>query len=94
MNQISADLGIPAIPSGRKLSSVFRSGLQLMAQVPAPSLAASGGHRLVMLARQDDRHEQADALRRQHLAPVRDQLLVGLARPGGCCGRDRRGRAG
>src|SRR4029079_654976 len=34
---------------------------------------------LVVLARQDDRHLQADALRGQHLAPFADQRAVRLA---------------
>src|SRR5258708_21948345 len=40
---------------------------------------ASGGILLVMFAQFLDRHHQADARRRKHVAPVGDQLLVGLA---------------
>ena len=52
----------------------------LPACVPLPPMlrpAASSSSS--MLADLLDRHDQADALRRKHVAPVGDQLLVGLA---------------
>ena len=50
-------------------------------RMPAPRLLVAG-HGLLRrraLARREDRHAQAHALRRQHVAPVADDLAVGLA---------------
>src|SRR3954468_24303334 len=59
----------------------MRAIFRLFTGKPRPVHAAA--RRIVvlvlMLADLLDRDDQADALRRKHAAPVRDQLLVGLA---------------
>ena len=60
------------------LTSEFGLRLQFMPQVPAPPLTPPGRHWFIVLARQDDRQKQADALRRQHLAPLGEKLLEGF----------------
>src|SRR5688572_12442773 len=47
---------------------------QFLGADPAP-----GGIVVAALADLLDRHDQADARRRQHVAPIGDQLLIGLA---------------
>src|SRR5438067_1616903 len=65
----------------RKVSirAIFIRPKLLLAREPRFVEVAAGGVMVVVLAQFFDRHDQADARRRKHVAPIGDQLLVGLA---------------
>src|SRR5688500_3604480 len=64
---------------GTKKVSMRPMFIALFPRQPGFVDVAAGGVMLVMLAELLDRHHQADARRRQDVAPVGDQLLVRLA---------------
>ncbi|MBB4039879.1 hypothetical protein GGR34_001526 [Microvirga flocculans] len=70
--------GPTAIQSPASFLPVRLLHLHLAAIIATPAFAPSHRHGFVILARQHHWHEQADALRRQHLAPLGQKPLVGF----------------